>query len=169
MTAEEIAQIIQSLGPILIFLGVIASGIFTVRAARENRRSQQDQKPADTNEATKIANDLIFRLLDKANDEVKRYQGLVATVTAEAKNYQALADLVPDLQSGLDRAVGERDRLRKAIQFLEGKARITGNISYAEVVDWARLALDPEADIEAFDFRATETLPDGLEDTVTTQ
>jgi hypothetical protein len=152
----------------LSILGLTITGIFGWRVARENRRARQDRTPADANEANKIANDLILRLLDRANDDVARYQTLLDTVSAEAETYKGLAKLVPGLQSDLERAVLERDRLRKAIQYLEAKARVTGSISYSEVVEWAQIALDPSADSALFEIRITDVLPDGLEDTVTT-
>lgn len=152
----------------LALVGVTITGIAMIRVSRENRKARQDTTPADNNEATKIANDLILRLLDRANADVTRYAELLESVSAEAKTYGALAKLVPDLQSDLERAIRERDRLRKAIHYLEAKARVVGSISYAEVVEWAQVALDPSADSALFDAHITETLPDGLEDTVTT-
>lgn len=167
MTAQEIQFILSILGTAVVVIAAMVSGFATVKVARENRRARQDKTPADTNEATRIANDLIFRLLDKANDEVQRTGTLLERMTGEAEKYRDLADLVPGLRDDLERAKQERDRLRKAIQFLEAKARDDGSITYAEVVEWAQLALDPHTDSALFDSHLT-TLPDGLEDTVTT-
>lgn len=164
MNSEPLQIILSSLS----ILGVIFTGIFGWRVARENRRARQDQTPADSNEATKIANDLSLRLLDRANDDVARYQGLLDAVSAEAETYKGLAKLVPGLTEDRDRAIRERDRLRKAIHYLEAKARMVGSITYSEVVEWAQVALDPEADGALFDMHIRDTLPDGLEDTVTT-
>lgn len=167
MTAEQVRTLLQVLGYIFGLLGLVSTGVFGVLVARQNRRARQDRTPETENQATQIANDLIFRLLDKANDEVTRYQGLLATVSTEAEQHRSLAALVPRLQNDLDRAIIERDRLRKAIHYLEAKARIVGHLTYAEVVAWASLALDPDADPAVFD-RNAYTLPDGVEDTVTT-
>lgn len=168
MTPEQIGLVLQFVGFAVTLSGGLIAGIVAIRVARVNREARKDRTPADTNEATKIANDLIFRLLDKANDEVKRTEGLLERMTLEAQQYKGLADLVPGLRGDLERAKRERDRLRKAIHFLEAKVRVVGSISYAEVVEWAQLALTPDADPELFDVDITETLPDGLEDTVTT-
>lgn len=168
MTLDEIGKLVQLFGTPVVIIGALVAAIASVRVARENRRARQDQTPADANEATKIANDLIFRLLDKANDEVKRTGDLLERMTAEAEKYRDLADLVPGLREDLDRAKAERDRLRKAIHYLEAKVRVVGSITYAEVVEWAQLALDPSVDPALFGAAISETLPDGLEDTVTT-
>ncbi|MDY0984569.1 hypothetical protein SOM10_11745 [Microbacterium sp. CFBP9023] len=167
MNPEVQAQL-QLIGSIVTVLCVIGTGTFTVIVARQNRKARQDRTPADSNEATKIANDLILRLLDRANNDVERYQGLLDAVSAEAASYKGLAALVPGLRDDLDRAVRERDRLRKAIHYLEAKARTIGTITYSEVVEWAQVALDPDADGALFDLHIRDTLPDGLEDTVTT-
>lgn len=164
----EIATVLQLVGYLMTLVGLGITGVFGVRVARENRAARQDRTPSDTNEATRIANDLILRLLDRANADVERYQGLVDAVSEEAKTYKNLAALVPGLTAERDRAIREQDRLRKAIRFLESKARVTGTIAYAEVVAWAQLALDPEADPTIFDVSISDVLPDGLEDTVTT-
>lgn len=168
MTPETISQLLQVLGYIFGIGGLGVTGLFGLKVARENRQARQDRTPADSNEATKIANDLIFTLLDRAKDEVERTQTMLDKVEAEAKTYKALADLVPDLEAALRRAKQEKDRLSKAIHFLQAKARVVGSITYAEVVEWARLALDPNADAALFDIEITDVLPDGLEDTVTT-
>lgn len=168
MTAEAVGQLLQILGYVFGIGGLGVTGFFGLRVARENRKARQDRTPADSNEATRIANDLIFRLLDRANEEVERYQELVDTVSEEARTYKALAGLVPGLERDRDRAKRERDRLRKAIHYLEAKARVVGSISYGEVVEWARAALDPDAESALFDVDLTEVLPDGLEETVTT-
>lgn len=167
MSPEVQAQL-QLIGTIVTVLCVVATGTFSVIVAKQNRKARQDKTPADSNEATKIANDLILRLLDRANSDVERYQELLDTVSAEAASYKGLAALVPGLREDRDRAVRERDRLRKAIQYLEAKARNIGTITYAEVVEWAQVALDPDADGALFDMHIRDTLPDGLEDTVTT-
>lgn len=168
MSPDEVGKLIQTFGPILTLIGLFVTGYFLIATERLRRRARQDQTPADTNEATKIANDLIFRLLDKANDEVERTSTLLARMTTEAEKYRDLADLVPGLREDLQRAIRERDRLRKAIQYLEAKARVVGSISYAEVVEWAQLALDPSSDPTLFDAHLSATLPDDVEDTVTT-
>lgn len=165
---DEVQALLQIGLALLSLAGIIFTGVFAWRVARENRNARQDKTPADSNEATKIANDLILRLLDRANDDVARYQGLLDAVSAEAETYKGLATLVPGLRDDRDRAVVERDRLRKAIHYLEAKARMTGTITYAEVVEWAQIALDPAADAALFDMQITESLPEGLEDTVTT-
>jgi hypothetical protein len=164
----EVQATLQTVLAVLALLGGIIAGLFSWRVARENREARKDRTPADANEANKIANDLILRLLDRANDDVARYQTLLDTVSAEAETYKGLAKLVPGLRSDLSRAVLERDRLRKAIHYLEAKARVTGSISYSEVVEWAQIALDPGADSALFEVNITDVLPDGLEDTVTT-
>lgn len=165
MTTGELLQLIATF---VTLSGIVVTGIVGIRVARQNREARKDQTPADANEATKIANDLIFRLLDKAKDEVTRTEGLLERMTAEAEKYKDLADLVPGLRTDLTRAIRERDRLSKAIHYLEAKVRVVGSISYAEVVEWAQLALTPDADPELFEVDITEVLPDGLEDTVTT-
>lgn len=167
MTPELQAVLQLALGS-LVLCGSIVASIVAFRVSRENRAARQDETPADNNEATKIANDLILRLLDRANSDVERYQGLLDAVSAEAASYKGLAALVPGLRDDLDRAVRERDRLRKAIHYLEAKARSFGTITYSEVVEWAQVALDPDADGALFDMHIRDTLPDGLEDTVTT-
>jgi hypothetical protein len=164
----ELQATIQLVLGVIALCGSIVASIAAIRVSRENRQARQDETPADNNEATKIANDLILRLLDRANNDVERYQSLLDAVTAEAASYKGLAALVPGLREDLDRAVRERDRLRKAIHYLEAKARNIGTISYSEVVEWAQVALDPDADGALFDMHIRDTLPDGLEDTVTT-
>lgn len=165
---QELQAIIQITIGFLSLCGGLIAAVAAWTVSRENRKARQDRTPADNNEATKIANDLILRLLDRANDDVERYQGLLDAVSAEAESYKGLAKLVPGLTEDRDRAIRERDRLRKAIQYLEAKARVVGTITYSEVVEWAQVALDPEADGALFDMHIRDTLPDGLEDTVTT-
>lgn len=147
----EVQALLQIGLSILSICGLTVTGFAGFRVARENRKARQDETPADSNEATKIANDLILRLLDRANADVARYQELLDTVSEEAKNYEALARLVPALQEDLVRARRERDLLRRAVTWLEAKARVTGAITYAEVVEWAQLALDPQAHGSSFD------------------
>jgi hypothetical protein len=145
----------------------IITGAFLLVNTLVTRRipSHADQTAAEQarNAAENAANDLILKLLDRANDQIGRYESILSKSIS--------ADAASALRAEKAQAVQERDRLTLAIQYLQAKAQRTGHVTYAEVLIWARNALDPDVPIEDFDRALAvvgEALPADFDDTIRT-
>lgn len=145
------------------FLGVLAllAGSGSVVTVWVQNRGKKIRTPADEQAAENAANDLIMRLLDRANAEITRYEALIARLTNISEDQvRAKDELITDIRRQLNIVTRERDRLISRISFLREKARATGHLTYAEIVSWASNALDPDAPIDVvYDNAGTGPVP----------
>ena len=118
--------------------------------------AQQARAAAET-----AANDLILKLLERANLQITRYEEILAKSIS--------ADAAAALIAEKAQAIQERDRLLKAIQYLQAKAARVGHVTYTEVLIWARNALDPDVPVEDFDkaLAVVTELPSDFDNTIT--